>query len=212
MLCSPTMREISLLLLIAPIAHASSLLHPRQMEVMGYPIYHNGPYPFIACTESQGQILMDLFNRAGNILSNQVIPSLSNYAQDPTQDAFRTFFSTNSRATVQEVFQKFVDRPQYVTLGTSKYAPNIICLNNDHTPQQLQGPKARCDAQDAPYGLTHGIVPRYSAPNRDSSVSSNTFPGKIVCVNTNLLPLQSRRGRISLPALLHRLESLSGPW
>lgn len=180
MLYNSFLRDLSLLLIVAPIAHASALLHPRSMEVMGYPIYHNGPYPFIACTESQGQILMDLFNRTGNILSNQVIPSLSNYAQDPSQDAFRTFFSTNSRATVQDVFQKFVDRPQYLNLGTYKYAPNIICLNNDHTPQQLQGPKARCDAQDAPYGFTYGTVPRYSAPNRDSLVSSDTFPGEIV--------------------------------
>ena len=172
--------HFSLLLLVAPIVHGSALLHPRQMQVMGYPVYHNGPYPFIACTESQGQILMDLFNRTGNILSDHVIPSLSNYAQDPRQDAFRTFFSANSRANVQDVFQKFVDRPQYVTFGTEKYAPNIICLNNDHTPAQLQGPKARCDAQDAPYAMTHGIVPRYSAPNRCSSIPSDLFAGVIV--------------------------------
>lgn len=160
MLYSSIMREFSLLLIVAPIAHASALLHPRESQIMGYPIYHNGPYPFLACTESQGQILTDLFSRTGAILSTQVIPGLRNSAQDPNQDAFRTFFSTNSRATVQNVFQKFVHRAPYVTMGTYKYAPYIICLNNDHTPVQLQGPKARCDAPDAPYAFTHGVVPR----------------------------------------------------
>ena len=189
MLHNLTIRDLSLVLIVAPIAHAAALLHPRQMQIMGYPIYHNGPYPFVACTESQGQILMDLFNRTGNILSNQVIPNLSNYGQDPRQDAFRTFFSTNSRANVENVFQDLVDRPQYVSFGKTKYAPNIICLNNDSTPAQLQGPMARCDAQDAPYALTHGAFSRYSASNRDSLIPSDILAGVMVGVNTKLSPL-----------------------
>ncbi|MDI1487616.1 MAG: hypothetical protein OHK93_006886 [Ramalina farinacea] len=81
---------------------------------------------------------MDLFNRTGNILSNQVIPSLSNYAQDPSQDAFRTFFSTNSRATVQDVFQKFVDRPQYLNLGTYKVLRRDV-MHKTHLTALLTG-------------------------------------------------------------------------
>lgn len=153
------MRELSLLLLVAATVYASALINPRQMEALGYPIYRNGPYPFIACTESQGQTLMDLFRKTGEILSNQVIPALSDYSQDPSQDAFRNFFSSNSRANVQDVFQKFVDRPKPVVFGVYMNAPNIICLNKDDTPAQLLVPTAHCDTEDEPYAFTHEPVP-----------------------------------------------------
>ena len=106
----------------------------------GKPVYFNGPYRFWGCTEAQGRGLIRTFAHVGYVLRKRVIPdskrgSYSTYG-------FSTWFSTNDKAKIIEVFTKI--NQGYVEPFTSvddtnarQHIPDFGCFDSTNEDVSL---------------------------------------------------------------------------
>ena len=130
-------------------------------EMFGKPIYHMGPYEFLACNDTQGQELMRVVAMTGQVLEDQVIPRANSSTSSKIfHDPFHIFFSSNTRSDVADVYQAMIDAP------TTPMRPNFLCVNPDGAPELAH---ARQVCTSSPNGMA------FSANDAAGRLEGTTF-------------------------------------
>ena len=118
---------------------------------LGRPVYNTGSYWFLACEESEGLQLVDLFNQMQQFIQEDIIPDARQGSA--SIHGFSSMFSTNSGGDVAKIFQDIHDKaPRSSVSGRAIFTPLlIICANPAIPNQNLQQMVSLCNSAERPY-------------------------------------------------------------
>ena len=110
-----------------------SLSHLRRTNAFINPFtsfntYHNGPWPFIGCTQEEGLALQNLWAEVGHFIDDPIVPDTR--LGQHSKHGYSSMFSSNRPGDIEQVFHDIANRHSTFNPGKTD-ADNllIVCVN-----------------------------------------------------------------------------------
>lgn len=148
---------------------------------IGYNTFRNGPWPFVGCTDAQGEYLVGLWKDTGRLIDQMIADVGPN-----SRYGFSAFFSTNRPTDVANVLDDIRKRRGFSTVNYNKKQDDlyVVCVNEPrsgasgdvapgdrYSREKLNRFRRYCDYQ-------HGSCEIFSTPGEDIYLCPKFFDTK----------------------------------
>ena len=126
-MCFMRLRPLYLPLLLWSLSHlrrTNAYINP----FTSFNAYHNGPWPFIGCTQEEGLALQNLWAEVGHFIDDPIVRDTRLGQQ--SKHGYSSMFSSNSPGDIEQVFHDITNRKSTFNPGkTDADSLLIVCVN-----------------------------------------------------------------------------------